>query len=80
MILLKFYTKANKHYIFTNSILYIFAEQARNMTKLRLREKLISWLQEHREIELNYVKQFIQLANVQKGLHAYIETLKQKQN
>ncbi|KAF7393285.1 hypothetical protein HZH66_009118 [Vespula vulgaris] len=56
------------------------SKQARNMTKLRLREKLISWLQEHREIELNYVKQFIQLANVQKGLHAYIETLKQKQN
>ncbi|KAL2715809.1 hypothetical protein V1478_015507 [Vespula squamosa] len=56
------------------------SRQARSMTKLKLREKLISWLQEHRESELNYVKQFIQLANVQKGLHAYIETLKQKEN
>ncbi|XP_047358931.1 enoyl-CoA delta isomerase 1, mitochondrial-like [Vespa velutina] len=54
-------------------------KQARNITKLKLREKLISWLQEHREIELNNIKQFIQLANIQKSLHAYIETLKQKQ-
>ncbi|XP_015191228.1 PREDICTED: enoyl-CoA delta isomerase 1, mitochondrial-like [Polistes dominula] len=53
---------------------------ARNKIKLKLRGKSISWLQKNREFELNEIKQFIQLPNVQKGLHLYVQALKQKKN
>lgn len=53
---------------------------ARNKIKLKLREKSISWLQKHREIELNEIKQFILLPVVQKELESYVEALKKKKN
>ncbi|KAI4498241.1 hypothetical protein M0802_006727 [Mischocyttarus mexicanus] len=51
---------------------------ARNQIKLKIRKESIAWLQKHREAELNEIKQFVQLPNIQKGLHLYVESLKKK--
>lgn len=52
---------------------------ARTITKLDMRNDLIQWMKENKEVDLNRFIEYVQLPKVQHGLKLYIEQLKRKQ-
>lgn len=60
-------------------IRYDFAAEAREATKLSLRKETLAWLEGNREWDSTIFLNYVQLPQVQDGLEAYVQALRNKQ-